>query len=216
MRGFRKGISIGTNVLYPLLRTKAIYQKERIMRRKLGNIISVVYSFVKLSIMKLFYLGRLRFHPIERLSPNVVIDIGARSKIVLGKMVRAHSGTRFSVSNGGELIIGNNVRINNNCRIACRKSIQIGDGSEFGPGVLIYDHDHDFRAEGGIESNKFVEAPVVIGKNVWIGANTIILRGTVIGDNCVIGAGCVIKGEFKAGTLIIQKRETTETNIIEV
>lgn len=48
-----------------------------------------------------------------------------------------------------------------------------------------------------------------IGKNCWIGANTVILRGTTIGDNSVIGAGCVLKGEYPAGAIIIQKRETT-------
>jgi len=46
-------------------------------------------------------------------------------------------------------------------------------------------------------------------RNCWIGANTVILRGTTIGDNSVIGAGCVLKGEYPAGAIIIQKRETT-------
>ena len=183
------------------------------MRQKLGNIISVVFSFFKLIVMKIFYFRRLKFYAIERLSPNVVIDIRGKSYIKLGKKVRAHSGTRFSIADGGRLTIGNNVRINTNCRLACRKNIEIGDGAEFGPGVLVYDHDHDFRIEGGIKQNAFTYGDVKIGKNVWIGANTVILRGTVIGDNSVVAAGSVLKGNFPADTLIYQKRETLYKNI---
>lgn len=56
---------------------------------------------------------------------------------------------------------------------------------------------------------------VEIGNNVWIGANTVILRETKIGDNCVVGAGCVLKGDYPAGTVIVQKRETTVTKYNE-
>ena len=77
---------------------------------------------------------------------------------------------------------------------------------QFSPNVQIYDHDHDFRVEGGVKAGKYKTAPVEIGNNVWIGANTIILRGTKIGDNAVIGAGCVVKGEVPAGAVLVQKR----------
>ena len=105
-----------------------------------------------------------------------------------------------------KLAIGDNVKINYNCMIICHKEISIGEGTEFGPFVLIYDHDHDFRAEGGLKANKFKYAPVVIGKNVWIGAGAIILRGTTIGDNSVIAAGTVVKGNIDANTILVQKR----------
>ena len=183
------------------------------MRHKIGNVISVAFSFVKLTLMKMIYWKRLKFYFIERLSPNVVIDIRDHSSLQLGKKVRAHSGTRFTVAMGGKMVIGDNVRINNNCRFACRNSIEIGEGAEFGPGVLVYDHDHDFRAAGGIKEYKFITDAVKIGKNVWIGANTIILRGTVIGDNSVVAAGSVLKGTFPDDTLIYQKRENLYKNI---
>ena len=90
----------------------------------------------------------------------------------------------------------------------CHNHIEIGEGVEFGPNVLVYDHDHDFRHPDGLKADIFKTAPVIIGKNCWIGANTVILRGTVLGDNCVVGAGSVIKGEYPAQSVIIQKRNT--------
>ena len=71
---------------------------------------------------------------------------------------------------------------------------------------MVYDHDHDFRAEGGVKSMQYKSSPIKIGNNVWIGANSIILRGTVIGDNAVIGAGSIVKGEVPVGELFIQKK----------
>ena len=176
-------------------------------RHQFGNIISVAFSFGKLNLMKLFYGKRLKFRMVERLSPNVVLDIDQTSKCRLGNKVRIHSGSKLTAAKGGEVILGDNVRINNNCRIACREKIMIGDGVEFGPGVLVYDHDHDFRAEGGIKAGKYKKSPVIIGKNTWIGANSIILRGTTIGENCVIGAGSIVKGNYEDNSLIVQKRE---------
>lgn len=81
-----------------------------------------------------------------------------------------------------------------------------------GPNVLIYDHDHDYKAEGGVFSLKYKTSPVTIGNNVWIGANCVILRGTSIGDNCVIGGGCVLKGEYPSNSVIVQKRSTEVIN----
>lgn len=182
-------------------------------RHQIGNIISVAYSAVRFTLLRLISGGRIKTAFIERVSPNVVVDIDSKSRLSMGDKVRIHSGSRITASKGGVIEIGDNVRINNNCRIACRDHITIEDGVEFGPGVLIYDHDHKFGAETGVVGNEYKTAPVKIGKNTWIGANTIILRGTEIGDNCVVGAGSVIKGKYPNSSMILQKRDTITKTI---
>lgn len=177
------------------------------MRRSINNIISIIVTFIKLSILKLLHGGNLKFSAVERFSPNVVVEINRGGVLNLGKKVRAHSGCKFKVRTGATLTIGSNVRINYNCMIFCHDSISIGDGCEFGPNVLVYDHDHDFKCEEGIKSAKYLSTPVMIGENVWIGANTVILRGTTIGDNAVVGAGSIVKGNIPSGAVFIQKRE---------
>ena len=176
------------------------------MRRLLGNIISVLWTMPRLLIKKLMHGRRFKSGLIERISPNVVLDFWRGSTVELGDKVRAHSGCIFRVLNNAHLKIGDNVQINYRCIFMCMDSISIGDNSFIAPSVLIYDHDHDFRA--GIVKDEYKTEPVVIGKNCWIGANTVILRGTKLGDNCVVGAGCVIRGEYPDNTVIVQKRET--------
>ncbi len=176
------------------------------MRRTVNNLISVIFSMIKFSLIKVCYWKELHFYPIQRFSPNVVTEFNRNSRVCLGKMVRVHSGSKIKVRCNGELSIGNNVRINYNCILACHEKITIGPGTEFGPSVYLYDHDHDYKV--GLKEEKFNSAPIIIGKNCWIGANTVVLRGTTIGDNCVIGAGSIVKGTIPSGSLYIQKRET--------
>lgn len=176
--------------------------------RKINNIISVGYSFFRFLVIKIFNYKTFSFKIIERFSPNVVIEKERKGILFLGEKVRMHSGGKIKVRKGGRLIIGNNVSFNYNCMVLCRKEIIIEDGVEFGPNVLIYDHDHDYKTVKGIKEGKFINSPVKIGSNSWIGANVIVLRGSEIGKNCVIGAGSIVKGKIQDNSICIQKKES--------
>lgn len=174
------------------------------MRRLINNIISVCFSMLRFGFIKLVNGKKFKVHAIERFSPNVVTEFNRGSEVLLGKKVRVHSGSKIKVRPEARLNIGDNVKINYNCIIACHKEINIGEGTEFGPSVYLYDHDHDFRA--GLKNDKYKTGAISIGKNCWIGANTVILRGTVLGDNCVVGAGSVVTGNIPDNTVFVQKR----------
>lgn len=185
------------------------------MRRQFNNLVSVAYSALRIGINKILNGSNFRSGLVERISPNVVLEFNKGSKVILGKKIRVHSGSKIKVRSGAELNIGDNVKINYYCIIACQDKISIGEGTEFGPSVYLYDHDHDYKKGLSANSNEesYKKAPIEIGKNCWIGANTVILRGTKIGDNCVIGAGCVVKGEVPDNTVLIQKRDTLVQDI---
>lgn len=177
------------------------------MRRFLCNLISVIFSLVRLSVLKLFHYSSLHFWFVERISPNVVIEINDNSKLYLGKNVRVHSGCKIKARKNAKLRFGDDVKMNYNCIVISKEEISIGEGTEFGPGVLIYDHDHDYRK--GLKNNEFITSAVHIGKRCWIGANTVILKGTRIGDDCVIAAGSIIRGDIPNNSLVYQKKELT-------
>ena len=180
------------------------------MRRQINNLVSVSYSAIRMGLFKVCNGKNFSSSLVERISPNVVLEFNRGSKVTLGNKIRVHSGSKIKVRPNAELVIEKNVKINYYCIIACQDKITIGEGTEFGPSVYLYDHDHDYKTGLNANSNeeKYKKSPIEIGKNCWIGANTIILRGTKIGDNCIIGAGCVIKGDIPEKTLLIQKRES--------
>ncbi len=142
------------------------------------------------------------------ISPFTEITIDKGGTLKIGKGIKIRSGTKIRVRKTGTLTIGSDFGVSNNCVITSYEKIQIGNQVQFGPGVLVYDHDHDFRSPGGLSDNKFKTAPIIIGDNVWIGANSIILKGTTIGDNCVIAAGSIIKGNIPDNCVAYQKRKT--------
>lgn len=171
----------------------------------LKNVVSVITTEIRFLMMKLIHGSRFKFSGIQRFSPGTDISIEKGASITLGKKVRAHTGTRIRARRGARIVIGDDVAFNYNCMITAHDEITIGSGCEIGPGVLFYDHDHDFHG-CSVKEKKFRTAPINIGKNVWIGANCIILRGVNIGDNSVIGAGTVLKRDVPAGTCICADR----------
>lgn len=178
------------------------------MKRHFNNLVSVLYSFIRFPIIKIFHWKRFHFYFIERFSPNTDIYFLGKGSIILGKKVRAHSQVRLRSTSNGQIVIEDNVTFNYGCMVTARQLIHIKKGVEFGPNVLIYDHDHDFRAKGGLKAQKYNSGEVIIGENTWIGAGTIILKNTRIGKNSVVGAGCVLTGNFPDNSIIIQKRDT--------
>lgn len=142
---------------------------------------------------------------------EVTIDRGAKA-VIIGPHFRARWGAHIRVRKGAALNIGKNVSINHGCMIVCRGSITIGNDVQFSPNVMLYDHDHDYRADGGVKGMGYKTAAISIGSNVWIGANSVILRGTTIGDGCVIAAGSVVKGKIPEGSLYFNRKEETVKN----
>ena len=176
------------------------------MNGYLRAIIAVPNGYLKLSVSKLF--AKVKFGTLPRIDRLTEVSIDSGANCVIGKRFNMRRNAILRVRKGATITLGNNVSLGNNCIVACHDRIEIGDNVQFSPGVLLYDHDHDFRVIGGLSEGKFVSSPITIGNNVWIGANTIILKGTSIGNNCVIGAGSVIKGSYPDGSVVIQKRKT--------
>jgi acetyltransferase-like isoleucine patch superfamily enzyme len=165
-----------------------------------------IIAFLKLVVLKLFYPTKLKFSPIEVISLTTRFNLEGQV-VHLGKGVATRRNVEFNTYYEGTITIGDKCFFNNNCILASQMKIQIGDNCSFGPNVLIYDHDHDFRHKEGKKPGYYKKTPVIIGKNVWVGANCIILRGTNIGDNSVIAAGTIVKGNIPNNTMVYQKRE---------
>ena len=169
-------------------------------------ILTIPYGYLKLGLIKIFHFKNLIFGRLPRISVGTEISIDKEAQLFIGNKFNMRGSARIRVRGGGRLIVGNNVSVNINNMIACHDRISIGDGVQFSPNVQMYDHDHDFRAKGGIAAGKYKTSPIEIGDNCWIGANAVILRGTKIGNNCVIGAGSIVKGVYPDNSVIIQNR----------
>ncbi len=137
--------------------------------------------------------GQLLIQKYVNLEKNVFIDlgestksfiqIGCRSKVKYGAVLRTYDGTitvgerstigEYSVIAGhGGVDIGNLVIIAGHCYIAASEHIYTGNTAV------------RFQGETSVG--------IKIGDGVWIGANSTLLDGVTIGNNTIIGAGSVV------------------------
>lgn len=134
-------------------------------------------------------------------------------KIRLGSCTVEDNSLLSASSNDSTISLGHDVYINRNCTIVAREHIEIGDGVMLGPGVTIYDHDHEYKNLRLIRDS-FVTKAVFIGEGTWIGANATILKGVSIGKRCVIAAGTMISsGTFPDDSLIYSEKKTVVKRI---
>lgn len=178
------------------------------MNEYIKAVFCVPLAAIKYAILKVENGKRFKASFPAVMSPLTEVTVEGKSELHIGKKLKMHNGAKIRVRRGGKLEIGKNFGMSNGCVVTAYEHIKIGDNVMLGPNVLIYDQDHDYRAEGGVAAMKFKTAPITIGNNVWIGANTLILRGTTIGDNCVIGAGCVVKDDIPNGSVFVQQRNS--------
>lgn len=163
---------------------------------------------IRILINGVRFLGTPFYKRVLAVDTTTIIRKSPKASINVGYGFRSRRNVEINARDLGNISIGNNVFLNSSCVITARNRIEIGDNTIFGPGVVVYDNDHDIK-NGIVLDNKFKTDPVYIGKNVWIGAHSIILKGSVIEDGCIIAAGSVVKGKVPKGMILIQKRENT-------
>ena len=156
--------------------------------------------------------NRYQGHPVQRISMRCALKIFDQSSLNIGQNCELAYGCCIEAHGQGVLQIGDHVYMNRYCMLSCQNAISIGSGCIFGPGVKVFDNNHQFSAEEGV-SQKLNTAPINIGKNCWIASDVVILKGVTIGDNCLIGAGCIISDDVPSGMMVKQDKHLTMTPI---
>ena len=103
---------------------------------------------------------------------------------------------------GAHVHFGNNVYANFNLTLVDDTHIYVGDGTMFGPNVVIATAGHPILPQLRERVGQF-NMPVHIGKNCWLGAGVIVLPGVSIGDNTVVGAGSVVTKDIPANVVVV-------------
>lgn len=163
---------------------------------KFKTIIKASYSTIFLSFQKVLHWERIKFTAFKNLlSVSTKILIDKSSSVEFAGKICTERNVELKALNGGKLFIAENVFINSNSIVVALDNIHIGSNTLIGPGVLIFDHDHDFEKDknsGTKNGRHFVTKPIRIESDVWIGGNSVILKGVTIGKGAVIAAGSIV------------------------
>lgn len=120
---------------------------------------------------------------------------------ILGGMIFLGPGylgnnSAIEVGEKGLLTMGANFGITGNFRVACRKSITIGENFSSSWGVGIYDT--DFHNVISIKNGNVCnyDKAVIIGKDCWICQNSIVLKGTALPNRSILASSSLINKDF--------------------
>jgi len=124
-----------------------------------------------------------------------------RGSIKVGTLVRFVSNVYpvlIDVDKGGELIIGDNCRING-VNISVQLKVVIGNNCRIGPHTIIMDSDHHDLANR-LDHGKI--NPIIIEDDVWVATRAMILKGVTIGKGAVVASGAVVTKNVPAYTVV--------------
>lgn len=133
--------------------------------------------------------------------------------ISIGKDVIIGKNVNIKTTDGGRVIIENNVAIESNCYIYAKKgeviikknsfigfgsqivslkSILIGENCLIAAYCIIRDATHGIKKHMPINMQNHYVSQIVIGNDVWLGAHCVVTAKATIESGAVIGANSVV------------------------
>jgi serine acetyltransferase len=117
--------------------------------------------------------------------------------ISFGKKNTLQSGVYLYGSRRGEKVcFGDFVVIGMNGVILGEGGVDIGDGTHFGPNVVLTTQYADREETNDYSDTTLKYLPIKIGKGAWIGAGSVIMPGVVLGDYCSVAPNSVVFGKW--------------------
>lgn len=152
------------------------------------------------------YFGREYLTGFASLLPNDYLSCRLRRLIL--NLLGANLGPSVYIYRNvlvlGKVCIGANSSISNNTTLSgAQAGITIGTQVMIAPGCCIVAFNHGTALSAGpMIQQALVEAPVVIGNDVWVGANCTITAGVTIGDGAVVAANSVVINDVPAEAIV--------------
>ncbi|MDB5005916.1 MAG: lacA 3 [Mucilaginibacter sp.] len=126
------------------------------------------------------------------------------NNVTIRNNARIEGVFKYGVENySPEIIIGNDVKIQQNLHLTCASIITIGNNTAIAANVTITDIDHGYEdITLPPEKQPLKITPVNIGADCKIYNNAVLLPGTILGKHVIVGANSVVKGQFPDFCLI--------------
>ena len=133
-----------------------------------------------------------------------------RSFRQVGKNLQIYGKAPLSIWGGGNIYVGNNVRLNEFIYINARSKskIIIGNDVTISPFAKILTATYDINLLLAGKRNKLKDIhsdkDIFIGNKCWIGLSAIILPGVELkGENIIIGAGSVVTKSINDSNVLV-------------
>jgi acetyltransferase-like isoleucine patch superfamily enzyme len=145
---------------------------------------------------------RLKLDGLAFIGPRVVLQIGRRARIEVGRWSWLGHGTKIRCHEG-VVSIGAKTVLGQECTISAYQHVSIGRECVIADRVMLIDFDHGVvETERPVRLQGIYKRDVRVGNNVWIGYGACILRGVTVGDNAIIGTSAVVTRDVPANAVV--------------
>jgi len=119
-------------------------------------------------------------------------------EIIIGDRVYLNDSIRFETGFGGSIEIGDGTHIQPECQFsAYAGKIKIGKNVQIAPRCAFYPYNHGISLEKSMMEQPIVsKGGIMVMDEAWLGYGVIVLDGVTIGEGAVIGAGSVVKDDI--------------------
>jgi acetyltransferase-like isoleucine patch superfamily enzyme len=164
------------------------------------------YARLVLGLLRRRYLStygrRLELDGLAFVAPRVVIQIGRKGRVKLGRWTWLGHGTKVRCHEG-RVSIGAKSVLGQECTISAYQHVSIGRECVIADRVMLIDFDHGAaEVERPVRLQGIYKRDVRVGNNVWIGYGACILRGVTIGDNAIVGTSAVVTRDVPANAVV--------------
>jgi len=175
-----------------------------VILRKIRSLIKkLLQKFISLFVRLKCYLleDGITFGKNVILGKNVIIKTTDGGSIVIGDNVSIESNC-YIYAQSGEIVIGQNVFIGVGSQITAKQSIKIGNDTLIAAYSIIRDANHGIKKSTSINTQPHDIKAISIEDDVWLGAHSVITAGSIIGQGAVVGANAVVTKDIEPFTVV--------------
>jgi acetyltransferase-like isoleucine patch superfamily enzyme len=121
-------------------------------------------------------------------------------EVILGDRVYLNDGIRLETGQGGSIRIEEGTHVQADCQFsAYMGSIRVGKNVQIAPHCAFYPYNHGIAADRSMmEQPLSSRGDIEIQDDAWLGYGVIVLEDVTIGKGAVVGAGSVVKDHVPA------------------
>jgi acetyltransferase-like isoleucine patch superfamily enzyme len=173
------------------------------------SVAAAIYRLVaRLSrpLRRFWYLIQLRAASRGAIPPTTQFDgpvyIGGEGHVTLGEHCRLGRDVYFETNQGGRIVLGDHVTVNNGTMITSYSEVHIGNDCLIGEYVSIRDANHGTAPGPPMRLQDHTFAPIVLEDNVWVARGCVVLKGVHIGAGAVVAANSVVTKDVPANAIV--------------
>jgi len=174
-----------------------------IIRKIRSSIKKILLSIINnVNHLKIYSLEEnINFGKNVTIGKNVVIKTTDGGKIIIGNNVSIEANS-YLYAQSGEVIIGENCFVGFGSQVVAKKSINIGADCLISAYSIIRDANHGTKKNIPINAQPHNVEEIIIEDDVWIGAHSVVTAGCTVGQGAVVGANAVVTKDIEPYTVV--------------